>query len=1223
MPSETRPTRALRLRSPLLPVTVLVLLALELVTPFKVWALLLTGFAGMLLLAYLWARSLRDGLHLEREVRFGWKQVGDHLRERVTLENSGWASCFWVEINDHSDMQDYNISAITEISGRHTRSWHTQGTCSQRGLYTLGPVTLRTGDPFGIFAVTVSYRQAVTMMVAPPVLPLPEIEIASGGRVGEGRSAVKSLQQTVTSAGVREYLPGDSLRHLHWPTTARTGKLHVRVFDDEPASDWHILLDLNAEVQVGEGQRSTLEHGIMLAASLLNRGLDQRRPVGVIAQGDAPLWFPPAAGEDQLWKVLRALAQVKPGALPLAKLLNRIRGALAPRTSLVIITADTSLEWLKTVELLRRSGVTPTVLLLDPRSFGGKRDLEILRQHLLKRGIAHRVIPADLLSPPEPQPEDRLDWLLSRPLAAPPPPGRWEMLRNWIGQAARLGLPLWFFFLGFVNALDFAVRGLERSLIWAMILGGALVGGLLARTRLSGRAAAFWTALAGLGAVTWRVGNFAEPVREAASRFGDWIAQGLDWIFREGTPPDAALLVVSLSRVIEKLQALGFRLLGWFIDLFQGNPIYDPVVTAFLWGLAVWSAAGWTLWTLARRRDPLRAVLPPLALVAVSLVMVWNSSFGLTLMFGAASALLVIANFDFRKRTWEQKQVRSTAGVQLNIATTAALLAVGLMLLAALVPAFSLERLNKALRTLTGWDRQSQIAESLGLEPQPEPKAVPVLQSKLRGGLPNAHLIGAGPELADQVVMTVRLTSLDAESAPWTPLYLRSLVYDRYTGSGWESLGTRLVDYPAGEQLPLTNPGSAYRLRQQVQIVGDTQGIIYTAGELLSVDQPFQAAWRLYDPENGIYDLFGATVSAETYRADSTVRLYSENDLRAAGQNYPAWVRERYLSLPADVPERVTTLARDLTADAPTPYDRALALETYLRTFPYTLDVSTPPPRRDVTEYFLFDLQKGYCDYYATAMVVMARSAGLPARYVVGYIGENYDDVTQVYLITADQAHAWPEIYFPGYGWIAFEPTAGRPALQRAPDEPPALPEEAAPELAPLVPETRPLWADWPRWLGMLALAALLLAALWWGWAEWRLYRTPAEDLPARVFSRLYRMAHRLGMPLEPGDTACRFAARLDGYFALFAGSRLPGLGDESASEAVHRLAEAYVRQTFAPAGTAPPDSAEILRAYRRLRRRLWLLHLLKTLYRLKFLRPALGQDVRRFVTALEASLIV
>jgi hypothetical protein len=120
-------------------------------------------------------------------------------------------------------------------------------------------------------------------------------------------------------------------------------------------------------------------------------------------------------------------------------------------------------------------------------------------------------------------------------------------------------------------------------------------------------------------------------------------------------------------------------------------------------------------------------------------------------------------------------------------------------------------------------------------------------------------------------------------------------------------------------------------------------------------------------------------------------------------------IRNRY-PLCHSIPPRVMMLAREITAAATTPYDRARAIESYLRAFPYTLDLPAPPPQRDVADYFLFDLQKGYCDYYATAMVVMARAADLPARLGTGYAEGRYDINTARYTITEADAHSWVEV---------------------------------------------------------------------------------------------------------------------------------------------------------------------------------------------------------------------
>ena len=167
----------------------------------------------------------------------------------------------------------------------------------------------------------------------------------------------------------------------------------------------------------------------------------------------------------------------------------------------------------------------------------------------------------------------------------------------------------------------------------------------------------------------------------------------------------------------------------------------------------------------------------------------------------------------------------------------------------------------------------------------------------------------------------------------------------------------------------------------------------------------------------------------KSYKAESLVLNVSAQDLRKSPSVYPAWVRNQFLALPDSVPERVLALARDLTASEPTAYDRALAIQNYLREYPYTLDISAPPAGRDVTDYFLFDLKQGYCDYYATSMVVLARAAGLPARLVAGYANGSYNVERAQYVVTENYAHSWVEIYFANIGWVEFEPTSSQPVI--------------------------------------------------------------------------------------------------------------------------------------------------------------------------------------------------
>ena len=195
--------------------------------------------------------------------------------------------------------------------------------------------------------------------------------------------------------------------------------------------------------------------------------------------------------------------------------------------------------------------------------------------------------------------------------------------------------------------------------------------------------------------------------------------------------------------------------------------------------------------------------------------------------------------------------------------------------------------------------------------------------------------------------------------------------------------------------------------------------------------QPFRAVSLLrsrvrIDPEAG-------------YNVVSAISEASPAALRKDTGPYPAWVTERFLQLPGSVPDRVKGLAAEITANTDSAYDKANAIEKYLRTYKYNQGIAAPPGGQDGVDYFLFDVKEGYCDYYASAMVVMLRSVGVPARFVVGYTpgqlkptNEQNDEGDQ-YRILERNAHAWPEVYFPSYGWVQFEPTASEPLLAPPP----------------------------------------------------------------------------------------------------------------------------------------------------------------------------------------------
>jgi transglutaminase-like putative cysteine protease len=197
-------------------------------------------------------------------------------------------------------------------------------------------------------------------------------------------------------------------------------------------------------------------------------------------------------------------------------------------------------------------------------------------------------------------------------------------------------------------------------------------------------------------------------------------------------------------------------------------------------------------------------------------------------------------------------------------------------------------------------------------------------------------------------------------------------------------------------------------------------------------------------------------------------------------------------------------------------------LERYLRTYPYSLDVERPPEGRDVVDYFLFGIREGYCDYYASAFVVMARSVGIPSRLASGYVGGQYDRSIEAYLVRQKSGHSWPEVYFPGWGWIGFEPTASR-AVTELPEDVP-VPVDKVP--GPTGPPARMVRLGWRRVAyGMLALIGLIVVV-----RVLRLYsgRQDTQMVTLRsVWLGVGRDGARVGVPPDPALTPQEYARAL------------------------------------------------------------------------------------------------
>jgi uncharacterized protein (DUF58 family) len=408
MSDDNTPKVHLNIR--ILPILCMLLAILYFVDAYRGWSILLIAFGGLWLINRYWARNLAEGLSLRREMRFGWAQVGDRLEERFTLTNEARLPALWVEVIDATNLPGYGANQVRSVSGLSEARWQTEGVCMHRGLYVLGPTTIKTSDPFGIYTVTVHDPSSATLMVMPPVVPLPPIQVAPGGRAGEGSPRVNAPERTVSTASVREYVPGDSLRWIHWPTSVRRDELFVRVFEGSPAGDWWIILDLDKNVQIGDDEDSTQEHGIILTASLADLGMRTGHSVGLLTHGEELVWLPPRMSDEHNWQILRSLALIEPGERSLAELLDLARPTLGRNTSLIVITPSVDGPWVEALLAMRRQGVVPTVMIFDPETFGGVGNLPALKDYLAGLGINHEVISRELLERREARPGQSGHW---------------------------------------------------------------------------------------------------------------------------------------------------------------------------------------------------------------------------------------------------------------------------------------------------------------------------------------------------------------------------------------------------------------------------------------------------------------------------------------------------------------------------------------------------------------------------------------------------------------------------------------------------------------------------------------------------------------------------------------------------------------------------------------------------------------------------------------------
>lgn len=359
----------------------------KLIGLLAVWCLCLAlalagGWAAMWLLVYLlallvvgglaWAHLNVVGLELRRRHRDSRIQVGDPFVEQAILESrpgpSQWWPRLWVEVHDRSTLPGHYLDRVVSLGPLGRRVWELRSTCKQRGRFTLGPVVLTSGDPFGLFRASRKVADSSTVIVYPRIVDLPRFGRLPGELPGGSLQGSRVPFSTPNVSGVREYRPGDPFNHIHWPTTARTERLMVREFELDPSADIWLALDLCRDVQVGEGPESTEEYAVTIAASLGRHFLSQGRSVGLISQ---PATLPSDRGPGQLDRLLEVLAIVRASShLTLDALLAAEVSRFVRSSTLVVITASTADAWASFCGALQGRGIHVAAVMLDAATFG-------------------------------------------------------------------------------------------------------------------------------------------------------------------------------------------------------------------------------------------------------------------------------------------------------------------------------------------------------------------------------------------------------------------------------------------------------------------------------------------------------------------------------------------------------------------------------------------------------------------------------------------------------------------------------------------------------------------------------------------------------------------------------------------------------------------------------------------------------------------------------------
>jgi len=473
------------------------------------------------------------------------------------------------------------------------------------------------------------------------------------------------------------------------------------------------------------------------------------------------------------------------------------------------------------------------------------------------------------------------------------------------------------------------------------------------------------------------------------------------------------ILVTSGAPFRDRATALAIAVNNWVTQVIAGEAASDPTVFVLCLGATTWAASYMGAFALARMHRIWDALLLSgfCLVVNVSLALT-NLLFDLVAFSLVALVLMTRLHIVTLQERWERQNIVPAGEMDWRVLRGGLTWTAVLIIMALVTPRVgAAEVVNNAFNAFEAPYHRVEAEWQRFFAGVSGP-------SRLRGvSFSDAVRLGLSPNLGDRVVMTVESPSGH---------FWRAVTYDFYTGAGWRTTETDRSDRVA--------PAAAGRERFDATFAIEVPhaSILFGANEPVRASVPHQFQTGADRTYSTALRAVNRQQAAGSYTVTSLVSTADKALLRRAATNYPAYIKQKYLQLPSSVPQRVRDLGRRLTEARTNPYDKAEAIETYLRTtYRYSTVVRTPPAGRDPVDYFLFDLKEDFCEYFASSMAVMLRDLGIPARVVEGFTSGTYDPELGRYVVRELNAHAWVEVYVPQYGWIEFEPTPSETVFPR------------------------------------------------------------------------------------------------------------------------------------------------------------------------------------------------